>query len=515
MGNKDLVDKIIKKQSTRIETTRTSHIWFFHTYFHSFVQYAMANFQREMFGITEDQRIKLAVICSFRGSGKSTLMTLSYPIWAILGRLQKKFVVIISQTQEQAGVHFKNLKTELETNELLKRDLGPFKEQDEWNSCSLILPKYNAKIIAVSREQAIRGIRFGRYRPDLIIADDIENMASVKTAESRKNTREWFTSEVLPLGDRDTKFVIVGNLLHQDSLIMSMKHDIENGKRSGVIKMFPLLSENNEIAWPGKYPDMKAIEQERMSVGDKFAWYREYLLRIIDDSEPVVSKDAIKYYDPLPTSLRNEPIEYAIGVDLAISQKDAADYTALVSAKIYGYGEKRRIYILPNTVNERMKINETQDVIKGLIGSYGGRYSTRIFVEDVMLQGWLTQLLHNDHYRAEGMKVGSMDKRSRLNICSSLIHSGEVLFPVNGCKELIEQITEFGTTTHDDLVDAFTTLIMMLIDKRDNNYGCMIIKAESAFAMNTGNRTPQSPSECRSRRDWAKFIDEETKSEFS
>ncbi len=515
MNNKnDIINKVIKRQATRIETTKSSHLWFFHTYLHDYVQYEIAPYQKEMFRITEDDNVKLAVICSFRGSGKSTLMTLSLPIWSMLGRMQKKFVMIISQTQDQAKLHFKNLKNELETNELLKRDLGPFQEQNEWNACSLIIPRYNAKIVAVSREQAIRGARHGRYRPDLIIADDIEDVASVKTAESRKNTREWFTSEVLPIGDKNTKVVVVGNLLHQDSLLMTLQKDIFEGRRSGEFHMFPLLNEKNEIAWLGKYPDMKAIQEEEQKIGDKFAWYREYLLRIIDDSEPVVPKSWIKYYDQLPKALRDEHTGYAMGIDLAISEKETADYTSIVSAKIYGYGKKRRIYILPHPVNKRMSIKMTQETIEHLVESYGGRFETSIYVEDVMLQSMLTQLLVDDDFMAEGMKVGRLDKRSRLHFCSSLIQSGEIMFPREGCKELLDQITEFGTTAHDDCVDAFTVLIMKLIEEKGKGDNCemALIKGSGMWGRDS---VIDDVSKIRSRRDWSRFLDEEDRMEYS
>lgn len=401
-------------------------------------------------------------------------MTTSFPIWAILGHLQKKYILIISQTQEQARQHFKNLKMELESNELLKRDLGPFQEQDEWSSCSLIIPRYNAKIIAVSREQSFRGIKYGPTRPDLIIADDCEDMASVKTKEGRKNTREWFTGEVLPLGDNGTKIIVVGNLLHQNSLLMTLIDDIKSGKRSGVYRIFPLLNDKNEIAWPGKYPDLQAVEKEKQKIGDKFAWAREFLLQIIDDTEPVVDKSWINYYDQLPDEVRGEHTEYVIGVDLAAGESETGDYTAIVSAKVYGYGKNKRIYILPNPINKRMSINDTVNKIEQLALSYGGRFSTKIFVEDVMLQCFLTQLLVQKNLRAEGLKIGRMDKRERLHFSSSLIQSKQIFFPKSGCKELIEQITEFGTTTHDDLVDAFSVMIMHIINHLEDEEGSSV-----------------------------------------
>lgn len=73
-----------------------------------------------------------------------------------------------------------NIKRELESNDLLKNDMGPFVEQwEEWGSTSLYILKYNARSTAISTEQSVRGIRHGRYHPDLIIADDVEDMSPV------------------------------------------------------------------------------------------------------------------------------------------------------------------------------------------------------------------------------------------------------------------------------------------------------------------------------------------------
>jgi len=464
-NNPKEVKKIIKKQVTRVEVTKRSHLWFFHTYLSDYVQFPTAPFQREIFKISEDDSVRFAAICSFRGSGKSTLMTLSFPLWAVLGRLQKKFVVILGRNSEQAKTHFKNLRNELETNELLKRDLGPFKEQDEWNNCSLVIPRYNAKIIAISRDQSFRGIRHGQHRPDLILVDDVEDSEAVKTPKSRDDTFDWFTTEVLPLGDNSTKTIIIGNLLHQDSLLKRLENGIKNGTRSGIFRQYPLLSEDNKIAWPGQYPDMKAIKVKELDVGNIFAWSREYLLQIIDDREPVIDKSWIQYYDELPTILRNQGYSFATGVDLAISEKDTADFTALVSAKVIGNGKDQKIFILPNPINEKLKFSQIIKKAEDICKIHGGRYSNKFYIEDTMLQGYVTQQLNAKGIEAIGVPIRGKDKRTRLELSSPSIYEGKVMFPRHGCKELLNQLLNFGVTKHDDLVDAFTTLILGMTEK--------------------------------------------------
>jgi len=184
-----LIEKMLADSAVRRKIVQESHFWFFHTYFAHYVQHETAQFQKEIISLSENDDIPLSVIVAFRGSGKSTMMTLSYPIWAILGRQQKKFIIILSQTQKQAKQHFVNLKNELETNEVLRKDLGPFKDQsNEWGMNALVIPQYDARIIVASCEQSVRGMRHGPHRPDLIICDDVEDLQSNKTREGRDKT---------------------------------------------------------------------------------------------------------------------------------------------------------------------------------------------------------------------------------------------------------------------------------------------------------------------------------------
>jgi hypothetical protein len=53
-----------------------------------------------------------------RGNAKSTLTSLIVPLWCIVGS-RKKFIVIISDTSEQAEEFLEQIKAELEANERL------------------------------------------------------------------------------------------------------------------------------------------------------------------------------------------------------------------------------------------------------------------------------------------------------------------------------------------------------------------------------------------------------------
>lgn len=461
-NNNKAIDKVISKTKSRRELVKKSHKIFFCTYFSRYITYKMAPMHHEMFEISENGNNKLAVISAFRNSGKSTIMTLSNVLWSILGTPQKKFILIVSQTQDQAKQHFANLKRELETNKLLRQDLGPFEQDLGWNTGALIIPRYNAKIMAVSTDQSIRGLRYGEHRPDLLILDDIEDINSVKTRESRDKTYNWFNSEIIPIGSENTKIIIVGNLLHKDSLIKRLQNEIEEKQRTGMYRQYPIVDDDKNIFWPGKYPTINDIEKEKQKVGNKLAWYREYLLRIIDDREPVIEKDWIHYYQEIPAVLRSQSHSFAGGVDLAVSEKDHADYTAIVTCKIIGEGKDRKIYILPNPINVRMKLPVTLENINIIVNSFENS-TYKFYIEEVSIQQGLTQLLEENDIEAAGVSIGKNDKRTRLSLVSEYIRSGRIIFPDKGAGELINQIINFGIEKHDDIVDAFTTMIIGII----------------------------------------------------
>ncbi len=463
--DKALLNKMMKDKLVRTTITKDSFFYFFHFYYAHYVKYETADFQKEIIHLLEKGNNENLYVVAFRGSGKSTMATTAYPIWAILGKQQKKFCIIFCHTRIQAKQHMMNIKQELENNDLLKKDLGPFQEEsDEWGSYSLVFKKHGARISVASTEQSIRGIRHNEHRPDLIICDDVEDVQSAKTREGRNKTYNWLRGEVIPTGDRNTRLILIGNLLHEDSLLMRIKEEIKNGKAKGTFKQYPLLDQDNNCLWTGKYPTEKDIEDEKLKVASEISWQREYLLRIIPSDDQVIYPEWIKFYDELhPTSHKAYRGTYA-GVDLAISTSDAADFTSVVMARVYGRRDKLRIYILPNPINKKLNFPAQVDLLKDIKNTQMPKSTDNLFVESVAYQEALPQMLEMQGIKAEAIKPKG-DKRTRLALTSTSIKSAIVKFPRHGCEELIEQLVGFGVEKHDDLADAFSLLVNTTLDK--------------------------------------------------
>ncbi len=458
------LNRIIKDQTTRTNLTRECHYWFFQIYFTHYMKYKSAAFQKELFALTEDTTQKNVVVEAFRGSSKTTIMGTSYSIWSILGVQQKKFVLIIAKTESQAKQYLANIKIELESNSLLKADLGPFEEpNDEWRAVSIVLPNYGARITVASIDNSIRGIKHGPHRPDLIICDDLEDLDIVKSADSREKMFKWLTGDIMPLGDIDTRMIVIGTKLHNESIIMRLKTSILKGDMPGTTRAYPFLDADGKSLWTEKFPSQTEIDTFRKSVPSSQAWQREYMLQIIADDDQVVRPEWIQKYTVLPPV---ETFRYAAsGVDPAISEKDTADYTAMVSGRVYGRKKALKIYIMANPVNERMDFPKSIERIKSVSKGLGNGIATGMWIETVAYQKSLVDQLVSDGFPAKEWKLHGTDKRARLALASGHIQAGTVVFPEVGTEKLISQLTGFGTESHDDLCDAFCILVLSIVEQ--------------------------------------------------
>lgn len=468
--NKEVIDALVKDRNVRQKVTQESFWLFFLVYFAHYIKYELADLHEEIIDIIQEEKNKLTCITAFRGSGKSTIITTASTLWSILGIHQKKFVLIICQTKAQAKMHMMSLRAELEENDLLKSDLGPFQEEidQEWSASSVIFSNTKARITIASLEQSVRGIRHRQTRPDLIILDDIEDSQSVKTLDSRDKTFNWFTSEIIPLGDLNTRIIIVGNIIHEDSMVVRLKNKIQKEEISGIYREYPLINDKGECLWLGKFPTPESLEEFKKTIISDISWQREYLLKVVPDEYQVVRRDYIHYYDELPSNTRKYSC-IIVGVDPAVSEKDKADFSAIVSGLVVHNEDngESALYILPNIVNERFQTPDLIECIKSVCKENRKLYSVvKVVVESNAFQESIVQFLHRDGFGECEGKKSSEDKRTRLASVSYQIKVGSILFPRVGAEKLLTQIVGFGAENHDDMVDAFTLCAQKFVSFR-------------------------------------------------
>jgi len=452
---KKQMSELLNNRATRKELAKQSFEYFIAIYFSHFLQYKTPAFHREIIKLITSDEPSFSCIVSFRGSAKSTLCTLMLPIWQTICTEKKKFIVIVSQNQSRANQTLYNVRQELEGNELLIKDFGPFitAETSEWNSSSLVLKNQKARISAVSVSESIRGIRHGAYRPDLVIADDIEDVQSARILEQREKLWEFVNGELIPVGSPDTSYIFIGNLVHRDSAMMRLKQSILNGKRTGIYKEYPLIDENGQCLWRNKYPNQQAIDKLRNSMTE-IDFAREYLLKAINSKEQIIKPNWIQHYDQLPDD--RYLAGKLISVDPAFTTAETSDKSGIICASIYNFNDQKTMYIHPEPFNGRLNAPQLNGYIESLYHSFNKGCATKIIVEKAAQQSGLIDELDARRLPVIGRTTKGQDKTTRVWAASNQVKNAQVLFPRKGAEELIQQLIEFSPDGLNDLVDAFT-----------------------------------------------------------
>ena len=170
------------------------------------------------------------VVAAPRGHAKSTNFTFKDSLHAIL-YAYKHYILILSDSSEQAEGFLDDIKTELEDNANIIMDFGSLKGDKAWRT-GVILTKTDIKAEAIGSGKKVRGRRHRNWRPDLIVLDDIENDENVNTPEQRRKLKNWFDKAVSKAGDTYTDIMYIGTILHYDSLLNNELLDGVNIKTS-------------------------------------------------------------------------------------------------------------------------------------------------------------------------------------------------------------------------------------------------------------------------------------------
>lgn len=460
-----ILDQIYTSREFRKELADNDMFWFFSIYFAPYIQYRTAKFQEEIITLVSNEKIKIVAITAFRNSAKSTICSLVLPIWGIVGKWKKKYVVIACRSQSRSKETLANIRAELMRMGILVEDYQPREgKTDKWSEDAIIIPKYGAKISVISVSESIRGLRHLQYRPDLIICDDLEDVPSCQSYENRKKLWQFVNGELIPAGDQTTKYVFIGNKVHNDSLMMKLRNAIESKKMKGVYREYPLIGGDKKIAWPGKFPDMEAIENLKANYASEIDFLREQMLLILPDGDAIVKPEDLHYYKELPRGRFNY---YIISIDPAFVESSSSDNTAIITLAVSKVEGKLKIYVIAPIINRKLSTQQLIEETKRILSSIDKNTVTKIYVENVSAQATLVEMLQYTNIPAEGVGIGGKDKKTRLSAITPWIKNGQILFPITGAEELINQILYFGTERYDDTVDALTLAVNKLI--KDEN----------------------------------------------
>jgi hypothetical protein len=113
----------------------------------------------------------------------------------------RKFALIVSDTESQATNFLSDLKDEMINNEDLINLFG-IKGLIKDSQTDIIVEFTDGeqfRVLVRGAEQRVRGLKWDQRRPDLIICDDLEGDEQVQSKDRREKFRRWFYAALLSL----------------------------------------------------------------------------------------------------------------------------------------------------------------------------------------------------------------------------------------------------------------------------------------------------------------------------
>jgi len=154
---------------------------------------------------------------------------------------------------------------------------------------------------------------------------------------------------------------------------------------------------------------------------------------------------------------------FAIGTDLAVSEKEEADYSAIV---VTGRLKGTNKMIVISSKFGRWGMNEMINLIKSDFDFYKRYGIILIGVEDVAYQREFGKELERRYLLSPTYVKRTTDKRSRLLMLNPYFVNHQIEFFGDKTKfeDLLDQLINFETVEHDDLADAFEMSISLIKD---------------------------------------------------
>lgn len=427
---------------------------------------------------------KYVALAAPRGHAKSSAVTLGYGLSTLLFR-ERKFMLLVSDTEAQAALFLGNFKQALTENKdlielfdlrLNDKGLVQFVKETETDIIVEFSDGHRFRIIAKGAEQKLRGLIWNGSRPDIIICDDMENDELVMNKERREKMKRWFYGALLPCLSSSGIIRIVGTILHMDALLEQFmpKENDKQTVRSGLktytskrtlwkaVKWRAHNDDYSEILWPSRFDGdfFKTKYQDYASQGLTDLYSQEYLNYPMD-----MATTYFKKADFLPMTGEDKKAKmfYYVTADLAISEAERADYSVFMVA---GVDEDKRIHI-QHVIRERLDGREIVDTILALQRLYD---PVAVGIEDMQVSKSIGPFLReemiaqNTFINLYPMKHGGKDKLTRSRSIQARMRAKGVKFDkeADWYQTFEDELMRFPRDKHDDQVDTFAYLGLML-----------------------------------------------------
>jgi len=142
-----------------------------------------------------------------RNHSKTTIQCFLIKIFQALEEPKEfRHYLSVQKTESKALSINTTIKTEIETNELLRIVYGDMKGQGRWTDQQFAL-KNGVAFSSIGAGQSVRGTNYLNIRPDYIDVDDLYDEEDINNIESTAKKNQWFWSSLFPCRAKSKNYV--------------------------------------------------------------------------------------------------------------------------------------------------------------------------------------------------------------------------------------------------------------------------------------------------------------------
>lgn len=436
-----------------------------------------------------------------RGHLKSTLMWL-FGAWRIIRRPWRTHLYA-SSSQDLANRQLTKIKEALTSD--VVRHLWPglvetnVNRRSLWRTSEINVDHWARKEQGV-RDYTVRALSVGSNftgdHYDEGILDDViapESDSDPWTEAGREASRRWYSMLSSVLNPDSSQFV-VGTRYHGQDLYAAIMdiHEYIYNEQGDIIDEYPLFSSMIEVVesdgqflWPRQKAEngqwegfdnrvLSRIREKYRSQGQMTQFFAQYYQNPTDKGNPRIN-EGFQYYDKKDlmfeggqwhlkgdkSAFIRRPLKVFGAVDLAVSVRETADYTAIVTI---GVDPENYRYILDI---DRFRSSSPFEIVERIFKAHAkwGFYKCR--VEAVAAQAYLIDMIkremiaRNQRFILDAYRPPN-DKSKQERILSTLepLYKLQQVYHFRGgnCEELEKELHE-QKPEHDDIADALASVM--------------------------------------------------------
>jgi predicted phage terminase large subunit-like protein len=399
--------------------------------------------------------------CAFpRGHAKSTVITFLLVLYRICFH-ERKFIVVVSDSEDKAKDFVVRIRSELEHNNKLKRDFtqnGEFKTTD-WAKTDFTTST-GIRLVAKGAGQSCRGLIHEDTRPDMYALDDIETNETAGT----DTIINFLLTDVLPSVNKRGYYDVcyVGTILRD----MSCLHQMLINPEWASIK-YECIDDDGKMIAPMLLPQAEYEKTKRMynQLGKMSVFYSEL------HNNPMVADDELTFK---PEYFQNHTIKdipdgckYFIAYDPALppsgrTKIKAVDRTAII---VLATDSKENWYVVKVFAN-RNSPSENRKLLFSLVKKYSPDV---VWMETISAQRGMYLEIQKEAREKEikfplrEIPSHKGSKEARIEQLQPLYASGRIYHcdrqVDSEMQELERELMLFTRTPHDDRSDCLSFFI--------------------------------------------------------